>query len=153
MIVSCEEIKKNYPHCTSCSNGSKIVVKENKRKYVLQNPSGKEICTVRIDGCVISSQKQAKCDFMIIVCNTRDVYFIELKGRDIFHGVEQLNQTIDYFKNEIHGKVFVRIVVSKVVHPKATIETDARVKRLKDKFKKFGGNFEYISRVHEKDDV
>ncbi len=150
MIVSCEEVNKSYSDCTSCSNGSKILVEENKKRYILQNSSG--VCKVRIDGCLILAQDRAKCDFMVIICDTKDVYFIELKGRDLLRAVEQLSQTIDYFKSQITGRVFARVVLSKVANPRA-IEVDAKIVKLRKLLKQYGGNLAYSSGTYEKDNL
>ncbi|NER21632.1 MAG: hypothetical protein F6J86_14165 [Symploca sp. SIO1B1] len=90
-----------------------------------------------VDGCLIQSQGKAKCDYIIIVCNTQkqedssnrefcdNVYFVELKGRDFLHAVDQLTQTINDFKSQVNGKLFARIVLSKVSKPEV-IKVDLR---------------------------
>jgi len=162
MKLNCQDFQKNYRDHTNCSEGKLIVVEENKRKYILQNPSKKKVCKVRIDGGVIPNQTQRKCDYLMIVCESKSVneqessiYFIELKGRDLISAVEQLTQTIEYLqakKYKFMGKVFARVVLSKVVSPKS-IEVDARVITLKKLLKKFGGDFEYGSVQFEKDRI
>ncbi|MEA5478801.1 hypothetical protein VB774_14330 [Pseudanabaena galeata UHCC 0370] len=160
MKFTCQDFQENYRDCTNCSEGKLVVAEENKRKYILQNPSKKKICKVRIDGCVIPSQSQRKCDYLMIVCESKstneqesDIYFIELKGRDLISAVEQLTQTIAYFQAEKYqfiGKVFARVVLSKVADPKS-IEVDSRVIALRKLMKKLGGNFDYGSVQFEKD--
>lgn len=155
MKFNCQEFQENHNKCTDCSEGKLIVVEENKRKYIFQNLSKKKVCKVKIDGCVIDSQNQRKCDYLIIICELADIYFIELKGRDLISAVEQLTETIKYFqsiKYEITGKIFARIVLSKVPMPKA-IEVDAKVIALKKLLKKSGGNFDYGSVQFEKDRI
>ncbi|MFZ4555350.1 MAG: hypothetical protein ACOYN8_03080 [Pseudanabaena sp.] len=162
MKFNCQDFQENYRDCTNCSEGKLVVAEENKRKYILQNPSKKKICKVRIDGCVIPSQSQRKCDYLMIVCESKsvneqasDIYFIELKGRDLISAVEQLTQTIEYFKAKKYqftGKVFARVVLSKVADPKS-IEVDSRVIALRKLMKKLGGNFDYGSVQFEKDRI
>ncbi|MGK7897287.1 MAG: hypothetical protein AB4372_27630 [Xenococcus sp. (in: cyanobacteria)] len=152
MVLNCEEIKRNYPDCVTCTSNSKVQVAENKRKYILQNPSRKEVCRVRVDGCLISSEDRRKCDFMIIVCPTKDVYLIELKGNKLLDAIEQLSQTLSYFNSQFLGKIYARIVLSKVQQPKA-METDGRVVKFKKRLKKTGGDLIYSSRVYEGDSV
>ena len=162
MKFNCQHFQENYRDCTNCSEGKLVVAEENKRKYILQNPSKKKICKVRIDGCVIPSQSQRKCDYLMIVCESKsaneqesDIYFIELKGRDLISAVEQLTQTIAYFQAEKYkftGKVFARVVLSKVADPKS-IEVDSRVIALRKLMKKLGGNFDYGSVQFEKDRI
>ena len=81
-----------------------------------------------------------------------DLYFAELKGKDLLSAIEQLTQTIEYFQSEfsITGKVFARAVLSKVSMPK-TSETDARVIKLRKLVKKYRGDFAYGSRQYESD--
>lgn len=161
MKCSCEEFEENHPKCTVCSQGKQIVAQENKRRYILQNPSGKKICRIQIDGCVISStSKSKKCDYLIVVCkseaenqenHSEDFYFIELKGKDLIRAVEQLTETIQHFQSGISGKVLARAVVSKVAV--RAIETDARVQRLRKLLKQYKGDFAYGSQQYEKDRI
>ncbi|MBK1988542.1 hypothetical protein A0J48_013505 [Sphaerospermopsis aphanizomenoides BCCUSP55] len=167
MRCNCQEFETKYPTCTFCNDGQKITVQENKRKYIINNLSDQRICRIKIDGCVIDAQNQRKCDYLIIVCKTEAVandnnidvaekmYFIELKGQDLISAVEQLTQTIEYFKPQITGTVFARAVLSRVSKFNApkSIENDSRVKKLKSLLKKYGGNFEYSSVQFEKDKI
>ena len=85
-----------------------------------------------------------------------DLYFIELKGRDLMSAVEQLTETIKYFQAKEYkftGKVFARAVVTRVHIPKSSIDTDARVLSLRKLLKKFGGDFDYNSQTFEKDRI
>jgi hypothetical protein len=47
---------------------------------------------VSIDGCVITDG--SRCDFLVLVANRPDEVYIELKGCDIEHAVEQLEATV-----------------------------------------------------------
>lgn len=156
MKCDCKYFQDNYPNCTYCSDNNRILVSENKRKYILNNISGRQVCKIRIDNCVINDQSKCKCDYLIIVCNTdtqENIYFfIELKGKDLIGAVEQLTQTIEDFKHNINGKMFARVVLSKVSCPRS-IETDARVHKLKKMLKSYGGNFEYSSIKYERDKI
>lgn len=42
MVLSCDEIKKNYPDCVTSTNGQQVQVMENKRKYILKNLSAQK---------------------------------------------------------------------------------------------------------------
>jgi hypothetical protein len=155
MKLNCHEFQQNYGDCTDCSEGKRIVAEENKRKYILQNPSKKKVCKIRIDGCVISSQTKRKCDYLIIVCELEYMYFIELKGKDLISAVEQLTETVKHFQsecNEVKGKIFARVVLSKVPMPKS-IEADSRVVALRKLLKKLGGDFAYSSVQFENDNI
>ncbi|WP_271254159.1 hypothetical protein [Pseudanabaena sp. Chao 1811] len=155
MKLNCQEFQENYRDCTECAEGKRLVVEENKRKYILQNPSKKKVCKIRIDDCVISSQTRRKCDYLMIVCELEYMYFIELKGKDLISAVEQLTETVKYFQSECHeikGRVFARAVLSKVPMPKS-IESDSRVVALRKLLKKLGGDFAYGSVQFENDNI
>ena len=163
MKFNCQHFQENYRACTNCSEGKSVVAEENKSKYILQNLSRKKVCRVQIDNCVITSQSQRKCDYLMIVCEDEasnqaesvDLYFIELKGRDLMSAVEQLTETIKYFqtkKYKFSGKIFARAVLSKVPMPKS-IELAPEVKSLRKLLKKFGGDFAYGSVQFEKDRI
>lgn len=70
----------------------------------------------------------------------------------MLHAIDQLSQTIDYFKTQFEGKVFVRIILRKVAKPKV-IEADARVVKLRKVLRRYGGDLDYSSTVYEKDAV
>lgn len=162
MNCTCQEFETHYPHCTTCSNGKIITAEAKKRKYILKNPCQRRVCKVEVDDCVIKSSKQTKADYLFIVCTPEEVkdenlkrseqlYFIELKGRDFSHAVEQLLETIEHFKPQINqDQVFARAVLSKSPSVKS-IENDAKVVRLKKSLKKYQGNFEYGTQQYEKD--
>ncbi|MCT7971024.1 hypothetical protein [Laspinema olomoucense] len=162
MNCTCQEFETHYPDCTSCSDRKIITAQENGRKYIFNNFSQRRVCKVRVDDCVITSQEQCKCDYLFIVCNPEQVeeeklqsleqlYFVELKGKDLIHAVEQLTQTIDHFKPPLNqAQVFGRVVLSKSPSVKS-IENDAKVVRLKKLLRKYQGNLEYSSRQYEKD--
>ncbi|WP_199247514.1 hypothetical protein [[Phormidium] sp. ETS-05] len=163
MKCSCQEFEDNYPECTVCQTGKLIVAEEHKRKYILNNKAQNQICKIRIDGGVIDSQTQSKCDYMMVVCqsdkgskNTDSgeiVYLIELKGKDLIKAVEQLTQTMTYFDYENNSQVFARAVVSKVTEPKSSIDIDSRVVKLRKMLKKYGGDFAYGSVQYDQDIV
>ncbi|MDB9315892.1 hypothetical protein PN462_22460 [Spirulina sp. CS-785/01] len=157
MNLTCKDFEDDYPDCTFCSQGQEIVVKEKKRKYILKNATKQKVCKIRIDNCVITSYDQKKCDYLIIVCQGEDkkpesLYFVELKGKDLIKSVEQLTEMIEHWQAHITAKVFARTVLSKVNVPK-TIETDARVKKLRKLVKQYQGNFDYGAIQYEKDKV
>lgn len=164
MNCCCEEFESTYSVCTFCSQNQLIPLKEYGRTYILKNVSRRKICKIRVDGCVIGSHAQAKCDYLIIVCKSinssvldnhfEDLYLIELKGRDFLKAVEQLHQTLKYFEAGIgrSNRVFARAVLSKV-HAPRTIETDPSVLKLRKLLKSYKGDFLYASQKYDRDQV
>ena len=72
--------------------------------------------------------------------------------KDLICAVEQLTQTIENFNSQITGKVFARVVLSKVPSPKS-IEVNPGVIKLRKLLKKYSENFAYSSRQYEKDTI
>lgn len=76
--------------CIRVVNDPLISLKEKKSNFVLANPDRKEITEVKVDGCAI--KEGCKCDFLLL--DGTFEYFIELKGSDVKHAVEQLKASI-----------------------------------------------------------
>ena len=68
----------------------KIVVSpENGRKHVEINPDGRfEVRHYHLDGEIV--RNECCCDYLLANDSMKKVYYIELKGRDIGHAIEQL---------------------------------------------------------------
>lgn len=98
-----------------------IVLKEHqeKREYRLENKSGKDIVVYRIDGGLIDDNNVLKCDYGLF---TEDnvLYFVELKGADYIHALEQLLSTVSILVVTPQVKVNklnARVVLSKMNVP------------------------------------
>jgi hypothetical protein len=82
-----------------------LVFKDRRTKFVLRdkpNPSiyefnniNKNLCYVyKVDGGIISSTECYKCDFLLLDSDSNNAYFIELKGIDKIHALEDLLQIL-----------------------------------------------------------
>ena len=80
-----------FGECETRVKFPKIVLTENKRCFVLVNPSLKIFRKIKVDGCAIKDG--VRCDYLIIGSDPIE-YFIELKGCDIDHALEQLETSI-----------------------------------------------------------
>jgi hypothetical protein len=69
-----------------------VKCEQHRRRVVIRNDKRLQVRKVRIDGCVITDGP--RCDFLVLVADRPDEVYIELKGRDIAHAVEQLEATI-----------------------------------------------------------
>ncbi len=111
-----------------------VVLKEKResREYRLHNQSGKEIVVYKIDGGLISTNKQIKCDFGIYT--EQDVlYLIELKGSDYLHALDQIESSIDILLKEPNINVRqlnARIVLSKNRTPDIRATKEKKLKSL-----------------------
>ncbi len=88
---------RTFPGCETVKTDPNIVVSDhgsrnNRSKFRLQNPKRASIKVVQIDDCVI--QEGIRCDYLLILPNEQELY-IELKGSDVKHAVEQISRTID----------------------------------------------------------
>jgi len=92
---------------TRCNtlNINKIVsVSENKRVFKIVNNTANNINKVQVDGCFIIDG--AKCDWLFEITQNdmiSNVFYVELKGSDIPHAIEQLEATIQHCK-PLHNK-------------------------------------------------
>ena len=91
--------------CNSTTTNRIISVSENKRTFRIKNNSTFTINEVEVDGCYKTTG--AKCDYLFEVIENINsvqtvtvVFYVELKGSDINHAIEQLEATIKYCLNE-----------------------------------------------------
>lgn len=97
---------KNSKCLSSYDNRKNVMVQENKKKYTLMN-DGDEIAVYKVDGGMIDSYDEIKCDYLLLAMKHKKALFIELKGTDLRHGLEQvyetfqrLNRALDVFQLE-----------------------------------------------------
>jgi len=115
--------------CNDKSDKSEVVVRENGKTFRIINKSRLLINTVTIDGCYIT--KGRRCDYLFEIVDKdiiKNVFYVELKGKDIEHAVTQLEATIKCCKqihNELNREAF--IVASRV--PKSGTCTQVIKKR------------------------
>jgi len=129
----CQHFKDKHVKCSNCNEGEKVTVKERKCKFTLENPSKTHICRIRIDGCVVQDQDTRKCDYLVLVCENKAAYFVELKGCDFSRAVDQLTRTIEDFRKNYEcgeARIFARAVLTRPPLPGA-IKTDAKVRQLR----------------------
>ena len=125
--------------CKNYSEKRKIVTLEERkgRKYIATNVSNSTLTLYTIDGCVVKTGN--RCDFLLVKEKT-DSYFIELKGSDLGHAVEQIDTTINQLADELLGNVHGRIVLSRAKTPdlksSSLIKLELKLKRLGGSLKK-----------------
>lgn len=77
--------------------------KEKRKSFKLNKAQGRKAFFVNVDGCLFKNE-QKKCDFLYELFNNdglelEKVFFVELKGTDFYHGIEQLKATIENLKS------------------------------------------------------
>jgi hypothetical protein len=78
--------------CVRVTNDPQIKFEENGRKIIFQNPNRSSYKTVQVDGCAITTG--VRCDKLLTSYDEHSEYFVELKGCDVKHAIEQLEKTI-----------------------------------------------------------
>lgn len=78
-------------NCRRTSNQKIFVYEEKKSKLTLENKDQVDSISVIVDGCEINDNT-IRCDFFHIAKETE--FYIELKGQDIEHAVNQIISTI-----------------------------------------------------------
>ena len=92
----------DFGNCEKIRKDTKIVITDpgsgnNRSKFRLENPQKLEIRVIQVDDCVI--KQGMRCDYLIIApskdkpSDVQEIY-IELKGSDVRHAVEQIATTI-----------------------------------------------------------
>lgn len=67
-------------------------------EYRIENPNQRWVVKLKVDGCLIPSDSQKKCDFLFLVCEKEEAkaaYFVELKGGNLGVAIEQIQSTIE----------------------------------------------------------
>jgi hypothetical protein len=80
-----------WANCTQSKSFKLIVVSERGKTAVFENLKFETYEVTKVDGCVKCDG--AKVDFSVADCTGRRV-LIELKGRDVEHGIEQISNTM-----------------------------------------------------------
>ena len=138
---------KSLPECEEYSCDPKIVLKENKSKINFLNPNQDKILTIKVDGCVISDNETLRCDYALMPSDEVEIY-VELKGSDIVHAVEQIKSTIRLLSDNPQKIKKLCFVVSTSVPAYTTT-----IQKLKLQFKNnFNASF-YIKNIQDEYDL
>jgi len=141
--MSCKYLQALLPASESCFSTELSAHEKGKTFRFITNLKG-DICKLKVDGCLISSQTVPKCDYLFYSNSGKEFYFVELKGTDIEKAFEQICATIKHVntianiqikKNKIHG-----FVVSSAVPAAA----NQRVRHLQAKFARDIGTRLYV---------
>ena len=115
------------PNCTIETTDKILVLEENKRKCIFSNPENLNLIKIIVDGCQIT--EGTRCGFLVLD-QQKNEYFVELKGKDIPHAIEQLEATIKQLSSSASLRKTAIIVSSR--HP----SNDTSIQRAKALFKK-----------------
>jgi hypothetical protein len=129
--------------CIERVRHSRLMVTEKGKSVTILNPERDELIRVRVDGCLVTNQDR-RADWIITHPGVGSA-IIELKGRDVEHGVSQLLATIgrpdcqEFLQRPVH------LLVICAKYP----SFDTRVARAQVEAKKRGMNLRVICRSFE----
>jgi hypothetical protein len=123
---------KSFPDCEQYRSDAKIVLQENKSKITFLNPNKHQILQIQVDGCAIKDHETFRCDYALVPSSEIEIY-VELKGSDILHAIEQIESTIQLLSEHVKKIKKLCFVVSTRV-PKQTTSIQQIQTRFKKKF-------------------
>jgi hypothetical protein len=123
--------------CIEKSRRSKIKVHDpgTGRRAVLLNASKVQVRCVRMDHCLVPEGTKA-ADFVVSIPNIVDV-IVELKGKNVDHGVEQIESTWTFWNSHaehVRDQLISAWIVC-VQFPRAS----QKIKRCQRRFRAHGG--------------
>lgn len=77
-------------NCRLTSKNKIFTFEEQRSKLILKNKDEVESTQIRVDGCEITDG--IRCDYLHLAKQIE--FYIELKGQDLLHAIEQLERTI-----------------------------------------------------------
>ena len=119
-------------------------------KWKGMNSKKKRVIKYRVDGGVITSKAESKCDYAVHV-EGDDIYLIELKGSNYNHALEQIDSTLDKLivaPNVETSSVNGRVVLTKVKVPDIKYSKELSLKK---KLKKLNGSLQSKTRIFEEE--
>ncbi len=137
VFKTCFEFQHEQRPIVICSDSNA------KTKYIYDNTSNDYLAKYYVDNGLITDNI-AKCDFLLLNCDKRKSYFIEIKGSDIIRAIEQINNSIELLNDKLRGfSIFARIVLTRT---NTTALRNTKYLRLQKKLEKLKGNLSHQSR-------
>ena len=94
--------------CKSENDHKIIVFQENQSKLIIENPERLKTTKIIVDGCEIT--EGIRCDFLLLASGIE--YYIELKGQDINHAIEQIERTLRVLSSDFKKQKKISLVIS-----------------------------------------
>ncbi len=124
--MCCAEIQTAFKANLDCFDHATSAEEKGRQFSIeLAKGSAEKFCRVHVDGCLIDDSALEKCDYVFLRCSNSDIYFVELKGRDVEKAFDQIVATIGHFKAKMkleQRSIFGFIVASKVKLPKGSTD-------------------------------
>ncbi len=117
--------------CIVRHNKKLFNVQEQRSKVIFHNPNQYDVQEITVDGCVIT--EGLRCDHLILVDEAEVTVFVELKGSDVKHAVEQLEASHKALRE--HCKTNIFWIISSTRCPLASTEIQILTLRVRRSFK------------------
>lgn len=124
-------MKNRVEACITPTTDSQIKFEELKKKLIFLNPQRRSYKKVQVDGCTLKDG--IKCDNLLLSADEYEERYVELKGTDVMHAIDQLESTIirlGEFDNNRHS-----YVVGTNVAPAYTSQIQQKQKLFMQKYK------------------
>lgn len=95
-------------NCRHTSKNRVFIFEEKRSKLTLQNIRLVESTKIKVDGCEINDSG-IRCDFMHITSTLE--FYIELKGQDIEHALEQIERTINLLSSNSRNQPKISYII------------------------------------------
>lgn len=139
--LCCQIPQDIFSWCADCrdeTTDSKIVREERKKRYCLENPRRNHVVVFAMDGGIIHDEVgKQKCDYLYAVREKENIIpiFVELKGKDVAHGLEQILESVrDFYGAFSSDKVLARIICKSVPRITNDQKSVKLRKELKEKY-------------------
>lgn len=112
--------------CTRITRDKLVAVSENGKSFVLDNKNLDQVAVVSVDGCAIT--EGVRCDYLYGLEVAGEI-FVELKGSDIRHAVNQISRSVSLLSEQNHSRRVGVIVASRV--PKMDTSTQLAMAKVR----------------------
>jgi hypothetical protein len=104
---------KRFSECEELTTApiKSLQTKGSKSKIIFENPKRLELCIIDIDKCPELSE-ETRCDYVLTAEAMEEEFYIELKGRDIEHGFEQIQASIKTMSSDPYKHPKICFIVS-----------------------------------------
>jgi hypothetical protein len=135
-------------YASDCKETAKVIVSRDRRNHKLEhraeNPAGKSVFHILLDGNVFPRGVESACDFLLL-CDAEEhiAYFIECKGGHITKALRQLDATAEKLQASLPGYTFCfRVVFSGSSHG---VEPQSKVDHLHKKWPRNSPTTEFFA--------
>ncbi|MBB6219990.1 hypothetical protein [Rhizobium leguminosarum] len=126
--------------CVETVTVSNVKVEEKGRKAIFRNPLNTAHDKIQMDGCVVRNSTAA--DWVVTKTEVGTI-IVELKGKDVEHGAQQVEATARLLKQMEYPVVQLAALIVSTSYPKASSTIQKAQQRF---FRNFGGPLHVVTR-------